>query len=450
MPNRIFYEITDHTLYILNKKSQFCPTLIHCLRKKTKPMKNFKFSLLLLIFWWITACNVKPAINTTPKDVKQTLILVSFDGCRHDYPDSANTPALDAMAKNGIKASGLKTVFPSKTFPNHISIVTGLYPAHHGIISNRIYDAKTGDWYKLSNGAPTQSKWYHGEPIWSTAERQGIKTATFFWPASEAKIGGFRPTYWKPYNGKIPYNDRVEQALKWLDLPKAERPRFISLYFDEPDHSGHKFGPLSPESIKATERVDSQLANLWTGIKERHLESIVNVIVVSDHGMTQLSRDSVIFLNDYINMNDVKVIDWSPVTSIRPLPGYEDAVYNALKDAHPHMHIYRKGEVPAKYHYNDNEFIQPIVAISDLHWTIAQKSYFQKHPKKATGGTHGYDPDYQDMDGILYAQGPAFKKGYQAPLIQNIHLYDLMCRVLNIEPAQNDGDPTKTLELMRK
>jgi len=413
-------------------------------------MKNFKFSFLLIALWWMTSCSVKPTSTPIPAGYENTLILVSFDGCRYDYPDSANTPALDQMARNGIKASGLKTVFPSKTFPNHLSIATGLYPEHHGIISNKIYNAKTDEWYKLSNGAPKQSKWYHGEPIWSTAEKQGVKAATFFWPGSEAEIAGQRPSYWKPYKGRTPYKDRVNQVLKWLDLPKAERPRFISLYFDEPDHSGHEYGPESPKTLRALERVDSQLVALWTGIKERKLDGVVNVMVVSDHGMTTLSRDSVIFLDDYINMNDVKVIDWSPVGAIRPLPGYEDAVYTALKGAHPHMQVYRKGEVPEKYHYNDNEFIQPIITIADLHWTVGQKNYFNSHPNVGTGGTHGFDPDYTDMNGIFYAQGPAFKKGYQAPLIQNIHLYELMCRVLDIDPAQNDGDNSKTLELMRK
>ncbi len=413
-------------------------------------MKTIKLSLLLLVaLWWTTSCHVKPPVSPIPEGYEQTLILVSFDGCRYDYPDSSNTPALDEMARDGIRATGLKTVFPSKTFPNHISIVTGLYPEHHGIISNRIYDAAHDEWYKLSNGAPAQSKWYHGEPIWVTAEKQGIKTATFFWPSSEAEIAGKRPTYWKPYDGRVPYKDRVNQALKWLDLPKSERPRFISLYFDEPDHSGHKYGPLSKEAILATERVDTQLAALWAGIKQRKLEGVVNVMVVSDHGMTQLSRDSVIFLDDYINMNDVNVIDWSPVTAIRPLPGREDAVYNALKGANPKLHVYRKGEVPEKYHYNDNEFIQPIIAIADLHWTVAQRSYFETHPKNGTGGTHGYDPDYTEMNGIFYAEGPAFKRHYQAPVIQNIHLYDLMCRILDIKPAQNDGNASKTLELMR-
>lgn len=415
-------------------------------------MKKLNVLHFLLLVLFLSSCNLqlnKAKKTTVPNGYEPTLILVSFDGCRHDYQDSAFTPALDKMAKLGVKADGLQTVFPSKTFPNHISIVTGLHPEHHGIISNRIYDAKTGDWYKLSNGAPTQSKWYHGEPIWVTAERQGIKTATYFWPGSEAEIAGYRPTYWKPYNGKDPYDGRVNQVLKWLDLPKDQRPRFISLYFDEPDHSGHKYGPMTPQAIKATERVDSQLAALWAGIEKRHLESVVNVIVVSDHGMAQLSRDSIIFLDDYINLNDVEVIDWSPVLALRPHSGMEDAVYGALKNAHPKLNVYKKGEIPAKYHYNNNEFIQPIIGITDLHWTVVSHKYFDSHPKRYTGGTHGFFPGYSDMDGIFYAQGPAFKKHYQAPLFQNIHIYELMCRVLKITPAPNDGNPEVTTDLMK-
>ncbi len=411
-------------------------------------MKLFKFTILLLVISWMTACNTRKTVSPVNPDFQETLILVSFDGCRHDYPDHAITPALDAMEANGVRVEGLKTVFPSKTFPNHLSIVTGLYPEHHGIISNRIYNDKTGEWYKLSNDAVTESKWYNGEPIWSTAERQGLKTATFFWPGSEAEIAGYRPTYWKPFDASTPYKDRVAQVLKWLDLPKDQRPQFISLYFEQPDHAGHVHGPLTPETKKATEEVDAQLATLMAGIKKRQLENVVNVMVVSDHGMTPLSRDSVIFLDDYINMNDVKVIDWSPVAAIRPFPGKEDAVLAALQNV-PHLQAYRKGELPEKYHYNDHAFIQPIIAIADLHWTIGQHSYFDSHPKIATGGTHGFDPDYTDMNGIFYAQGPAFKKGIKTPVFENIHLYELMCQVLKIKPAQNDGAKEASFGFLR-
>ncbi len=413
-------------------------------------MRRSRFLLfvsLLIIILTGTGCITKlPRHTTAPRD--QTVILVSFDGCRHDYPDSTFTPALDEMAKTGVRAS-LQTVFPSKTFPNHLTLVTGLYPAHHGIIANTIYDAQNDRWYKLSNGAPTDSSWYHGEPIWATAERQGIRTATFFWPGSEASFAGYRPTYWREYDGSVPFDERVSQVLKWLDLPPGERPRFISLYFEQPDKSGHAHGPQAAETLTAVRQVDSQLAKLWEGIKVRHLADGVNVIVVSDHGMTALSRDSVIFLDDYINMQDVQMIDWSPVAAIRPKAHKTDAVYLALKNAHPRLHVYRKGELPARYHYNDNAFIQPIIAVADLHWTITTRDYFDKNPKVATGGTHGYDPAYHDMDGIFYAAGPAVKHLKETESFQNLDVYNLMCRILHIKPAQNDGDDDISRKILK-
>ncbi len=413
-------------------------------------MRDTKITPVLFIFiiTLLSTCSIHRQIPQ--EDFKPTLILVSFDGCRYDYPNMATTPALDEMAAEGVKADGLKTSFPSKTFPNHLTIVTGLYPEHHGIIANRIYDDVNDETYTLGNGAVLESKWYQGEPVWVTAERQGLRTATFFWPGSEAEIGGYRPTYYKAYDNDFPYNKRVEQVLAWLDMPEATRPQFLSLYFDEPDHSGHEFGPASTEAIAALERVDKQLASLLDGIEERHLEDKVNVIVVSDHGMTSLSRDSVIFLDDYINMSDIKMVDYSPVAAIRPNPGKLEEVYQALKDAHPHMKVFKKGEVPEKYHYNDYKFIQPIIAISDLHWTMTTHDFFNSHPNYPSKGTHGFDPDYQDMNAIFYAKGPAFKKGVSLPVFRNTNIYELMCHILEIQPAPNDGSLEVTKGVLEK
>ena len=413
-------------------------------------MKPTRFLWLFLFF--LTACFTRPAVEPQVQETEKeipTLILVSFDGCRYDYPDLANTPALDAMAAHGVRAEGLKTAFPSKTFPNHLTVVTGLYPGHHGIIANTIYDAENDRWYRLSNGAVSDASWYQGEPVWVTAEKQGITTATFFWPGSEAAIGGVRPTYWKPYDHHFPFAQRVEQVLAWLDLPKGERPQFITLYFHEPDESGHHYGPASPEAIAALEEVDAQLAALQQGLDERGLSDQVNLIVLSDHGMTSTSRDSVIFLDDYINMEDVMVVDWSPILALRPKEGKEEAVYQALKGAHPHMHIYRKGEIPEAYHYNDYPLVQPIIGVADLHWSITTRAYFDSHPNKPSPGAHGYDPVYSDMNAIFYAQGPDFKEGYTAPVVENINLYELMCHLLRIEPAENDGSLEAVQDLLR-
>lgn len=407
-------------------------------------MKTLRISLIISIFI-ISILGSCSSQDVTEKKIpsqsfKPTLILVSFDGCRYDYPSLAQTPALDQIEAEGVKAKGLKTSFPSKTFPNHLSIVTGLYPENHGIIANRIYDNIADEFYTLGSNAVTESKWYQGEPIWVTAEKQGLKTATFFWPGSEAKINGFRPAYYKAYEHTFPYQKRVKQVLDWLDLPDDKRPQFLTLYFDEPDSSGHRYGPASSEAIAALENVDKQLLNLIQGIKSRNLENKVNLMVVSDHGMTSLSRDKVIFLDDYIDMDNVKIVDYSAVVAIRPREGEIENVYQQLKGAHPNMQIYRKGEVPEKFHYNNHKFIQPIIGVLDLGWSATTHSYFDSHKNFPSKGAHGFDPDYQEMNAIFYAKGPAFKKGAQLPILQNTNIYELMCSILKITPAPNDGN----------
>lgn len=415
-------------------------------------MKYLKITLLKLIVLsvFFGSCSSKNITEIEPSSFKPTVILVSFDGCRYDYPSLAKTTALDKIEAEGVKAVGLKTTFPSKTFPNHLSIVTGLHPENHGIIANRIYDNTTNEFYTLGGRAVTESKWYQGEPIWVTAEKQGLKTATYFWPGSEAKINGYRPTYFKAYDGNVPYSERVEQILDWLDLPDEKRPQFLTLYFDEPDHSGHVYGPASPEAIASLENVDKHLLNLINGIKSRQLENKVNLIVVSDHGMTSLSRDKVVFLDDYINTDDVLIVDYSPVVAIRPNQGKIETVYQQLKGAHQHMQVYRKGELPEKYHYNNHKFIQPIIGILDLGWSATTRSYFDSHPNYPSKGTHGFDPDYQEMNAIFYAKGPAFKKGIQLPVIQNIDIYELMCAILKINPAPNDGNIDLIEKVLKK
>ena len=398
--------------------------------------------ILLIILTILRGCSSQNVSEkeVLPQKFEPTLILVSFDGCRYDYPSLVRTPGLDKMESEGIKADGLITSFPSKTFPNHLSIVTGLYPEHHGIIANRIYDDVADEYYTLSGNAVRESKWYQGEPIWVTAEKQGLLTATYFWPGSEAEINGYRPTFYNAYDGSVPYATRVEQMFDWLSLPDDKRPQFLTLYFDEPDHSGHRYGPASTEALLALENVDKQLLNLINGIQSRQLEDKVNIIVVSDHGMTSLSREKVVFLDDYINMDDVTIVDGSAVVAIRPDQEKTEMVYQQLKNAHPHMQVYRKGEVPEKYHYNNYKFIQPIIGILDLGWSATTHSYFDTHPNYPSKGTHGFDPDYQEMNAIFYAKGPAFKKGVQLPPFKNIDLYELMCAILKITPAPNDGN----------
>ena len=408
------------------------------------------FPLLLIFSILLGSCSSQNKIqDPLPLHFKPTVILVSLDGCRYDYPRLARTPNLDKIEAAGFKAEGLQTSFPSKTFPNHLSIVTGLYPEHHGIIANRIYDAEADEYYTLGGAAVREGKWYQGEPIWVTAEKQGVKTATYFWPGSEAEINGYRPSYYKAYDGTVPYSERVDKILEWLALPDAKRPQFLTLYFEEPDLSGHHFGPASTEAIAALEDVDKYLGILLDKIQTENLEEKVNVIVVSDHGMTSLNRNNVIFLDDYIDMNAVRVVDYSAVVAIRPNPEEVETVYKQLKNAHPHMQVYRKGEVPEKYHYNDYKFIQPIIGILDLGWSATTHPYFDSHSNYPSKGTHGFDPDYKEMNAIFYGKGPAFKKGTRLPVVQNTNIYELMCAILKITPAPNDGNLEVTKAVLK-
>jgi len=370
----------------------------------------------------------------------QTVLLISVDGFRWDYFQKADTPNLDKLIEEGVKAESLKPVFPSKTFPNHYTIVTGLYPEHHGIVSNRMYDPNMNAYFSLGDrNAVSDGRWYGGEPLWVTAEKQNVISATYFWPGSEAEIEGIRPSYWKEYNGRTPNSERISQILKWLELPEEKRPRFLTLYFSDTDNAGHRYGPDSPEVVEAIRKIDQNMGELIAGLKARDWFDKINIIITSDHGMTATSKDRVIFLDNYISLDDVDVIDWSPVLALRPKEGKLEAVYQALKNANSHLAVYKKEEIPERFHYRDNPRITPIIAIADEGWSITSHDYYSERPERYDGGAHGYDNELKSMQGIFIARGPAFKSGLKVPTFMNIHIYEMIAHILDIKPAPNDG-----------
>jgi predicted AlkP superfamily pyrophosphatase or phosphodiesterase len=385
----------------------------------------------------------------SPKDFKPTVILISFDGFRNDYIDKTETPNLHRLTNNGVRAEGMIPAFPSKTFPNHYTIVTGLYPARHGIVANTMFDPEFNALFKISDrNAVSDGRWWDGEPLWVTAEKQGQISATFFWVGSEAEIMGVRPRYWKPYDGKIPNAERVQQALAWLDLPATERPTFITLYFSDTDDAGHDFGPESQEVIESIKAADTLVGQLVQGLEARGLLEKVNLIITSDHGMAATSDERVIKLSDYIDLKTVEIIDGSPAVTLRPKQANVDSLYRVLVHAHSHMKVFRKEDFPKRFHYAGHRRIMPLMCLADDGWSINTRPP-ESGPRSFNGGNHGYDNLLPSMRATFIAHGPAFKRGLRVAPFQNLHLYHLMAKILKLQPAPNDGSLDSVRVMLR-
>ena len=380
------------------------------------------------------------------------LILVSFDGWRWDYIDRAIVPNLKALAARGVRAKELIPSFPSLTFPNHYTIVTGLYPAHHGIVSNTMADPALPERFRLSSPAVRDERWWGGEPIWVTAARQNRIAMDMFWPGSEAPIGGVRPNRWWPFDDKVPNEERVTRVLDWLALPPAERPAFVTLYFSEVDHVGHAKGPDSPDVMTAAEHLDTALGQLIAGVRRLGLEDRATFVVVSDHGMAKHSAGQMIFLDAAVDPKSVDVISTGELLQIAPRPGTVDAVYRALRGKLQHIAIYKGDEVPASLHYHGHPRIAPIVGTLDEGWSITTREAEAKRrpDAEALGGMHGFDPKLRSMHGLFVAAGPTVKQGLLVEPFENIHIYDFLCAVLRLKPAPNDGDPKVTRSYLRQ
>jgi predicted AlkP superfamily pyrophosphatase or phosphodiesterase len=403
-----------------------------------------RFIPVLLAAALISGCSSQEN-NGPSSDFDHTVILLSADGLRADYLNRMDTPNIDRLITGGAYANqGMVPVYPSLTFPNHYSIVTGLYPAHHGIVSNTMFDPEMNARFSIRDReAITTSEWWEGEPIWVTAENQGVKTATYYWVGSEAPIKGVSPSYWYTFDDTVPGNDRIDQVFSWLDMPVAERPGFISVYFSDVDNAGHGEGPNAEETADAVRGIDAYIGRLLDGLDSRDLFDKVNIILVADHGMSELSPDRVVFLDDYIDLDDVYITDTYSVLGLNPKDGKFDAVYDALKNAHPSMHVFKEGEAPARFHYEGHRRIPQIFGHVDDGWMIVrERSYFEQNPNSVSGGAHGYDNELESMKATFVAHGPAFKDGVTIAPFENIQLYNVMSGILGIKPASNDGNMT--------
>ena len=404
--------------------------------------------LLVALACVLAACRPAPL----PPE-RAIVILVSIDGFRWDYLDRHEAPNLARLAADGVRAEGLIPQFPSKTFPNHYTIVTGLRIANHGIISNNMRAADIPGEFSLSNRAVlADPRWWGGEPIWNTAEQQGRIAAAMFWPGSETVIGGRQATFWKPFDDDLPHPERVGQVLAWLKLPEGKRPSFLTLYYSEVDNAGHDDGPESQAVNDAVRNVDRSLGELVAGVNQLGLADRVHYIVVSDHGMAALSPDRMIVLDNYLDLAAVDVVDFAPVLGLSPQDGNVEKLYAALKDKHPHLAVYRKNEIPPEYGLAGHPRLPAIVGIADEGWYITSQREVDRwgqSDRRPPAGTHGYDGRARSMHGLFVASGPRIKSGLIVKPFENIHVYDFICAVMGLTPAKNDGDPAVTRDMLR-
>jgi predicted AlkP superfamily pyrophosphatase or phosphodiesterase len=383
------------------------------------------------------------------------LILVGLDGFRWDAMTRGRTPNLDRLAARGVRAT-MKPVFPSLTFPNLYALVTGLYPEHNGIVANEAYDPDLDAYF--SSRVFDDARWWGGEPIWVTVERAGLASATTGWIGSGAPIMGVRPTHFVPFSDGKSVPERVEDLLRQLDA--TPRPVFLTFYHDDVDNHAHDFGVGSPEEKAAIERMDDMLGRLMAGLETRGRFDEANIVIVADHGMTNLEPSHVIYLDDYIPIDAVRedALGLGPIASLWPRDGDADALYKRLTGAHPRMTVYRRNDIPERFRIRAHRRTPPLLAVADEGWLLsshrkATERRLQTSQGRATrkvlGGMHGYDNDLRSMQAFFLASGPAFRAGVSDASLESVDVYQLMTHALGLNAAPNDGKLSRVCAILR-
>ncbi|XP_017578041.1 ectonucleotide pyrophosphatase/phosphodiesterase family member 3 [Pygocentrus nattereri] len=385
---------------------------------------------------------------TTPKCPanfkRQPLLLISLDGLRAEYQQTWHSliPVLDKLRTCGTSTAFMQPVFPTVTFPNHYSIVTGLYTESHGLVHNSMYDPVFDASFSLSNEEKTEPRWYLGQPIWHTAMYQGLRAGTFFWPGSDVEINGSFPNIYEKFDGTIPYELRILTVLKWLQLPDDQRPDFMTLYMEEPDKSGHNYGPVSGGVISALQKVDIALGQLMNGLKQLNLHECINIIVLADHGMVETSCDRREVLQDIVGDISNLYVYEGALGRIRArdktmtLDAAGLVANMTCKKPDQQIKAYLKHHLPQRFHYINSRRIEDVSVLVNPRWL------FERYPgslKYCTGGTHGYDNDEPSMQAMFLSYGPKFHSQTEIEPFSSIELYNLMCDVLEITPAENNG-----------
>lgn len=378
------------------------------------------------------------------------VLLVSIDGFRADYLDLGITPNLSRIARDGVRAQWMISSYPTLTFPNHYTLVTGLRPDRHGIVHNTMNDPALGKFSLARRDAVGDGRWWGGEPLWVSVQKAGLPAATMFWPGSEAAIQGVRPTRWMPYEGAMSMERRVDTVLKWLREPVSARPRFVTLYFDALDHAGHDYGADAPQTRATLREVDAAIGRLARGLSSAPLRGHVNLVIVSDHGMANMPPQQVIAIEDVVPPSDAKAVTTGQVLGFAPLPGRERAAQARLLGRHSHYQCWRKNEMPAHWHYGTHPRIPPIVCQMDVGWEAIPRKRAAERAKRGTRGAHGFAPEAPEMRALFVAKGPAFRSGATVAPFENVDVYPLLAKLTGVAPAPNDGNPATLLPILRE
>jgi predicted AlkP superfamily pyrophosphatase or phosphodiesterase len=382
--------------------------------------------------------------NSALQQKKHYVVLVSLDGFRYNYPQEWGAPNIAKLARTGATApEGMLPSYPSVTFPNHFTLITGLYPEHHGLVANTFYDPTRNASYSYKDTKTNlDGTWYSGTPLWSLAEEQGMRAASFFWPGSEAMIAGERPDEYVHFDDKFDDEKRIDQVIAWLKLPPAERPHFFTLYYSNTDHAGHNYGPDSEEEKDQVHHVDSLMGDLKQKLDATHLP--IDLIILADHGMIKVQGDW-ITLDTYADLSHFKT-DGAllyPETDADAAKAYES--FQAHPD--PRFTVYRRADVPAYLHFNENPRVGDPVIVPNGPYIFRAHDNSRKPPV----GEHGYDVTRMpEMKALFVVNGPDIRPGTKLPGFPNVDVYDFIAQLLGLTPAPNDGELKPLLPALKR
>ena len=394
--------------------------------------------------------------SSLAQNSEPSVLLISFDGFRHDYIDKHDLKNFKAFRAKGAYAEALIPCYPSLTFPNHYSIVTGMRPSTHGLVDNSFYDSALNKQYSISNREVVEDgRFYGGTPLWTLAKKSGLKTASYFWVGSEISDPSRQPDKYFLYDVKVPFKTRVDSVLAWLNKKDSERPRLVTLYFSEPDHTSHETGPNSGETHEVLLKMDSILGYLTQGLGK--VKAPVNTIIVSDHGMAELTMEdeTFVFLDELYDVRSKKirtVLGSSQAHLYIDDKHTLDSMYTLLKSKEKQFTVYRRKELPKHLQYDHYRIGDLVMMAAPKHVVrlADRKANAQKMEKGSRFGVHGYDPTVvTDVRGIFLAQGPQIKQGEKLGLVRNIDVYPLVARILGLTIPKIDGDPKALEKIVR-